>query len=65
MEHWECDFSDGGIVCVQVRSGERIVQLAQDMVGVPLSLPLETSTTSPLQGLVYVATTSQVCLFFT
>uniref|UniRef100_A0A0P4WMX8 C2H2-type domain-containing protein n=1 Tax=Scylla olivacea TaxID=85551 RepID=A0A0P4WMX8_SCYOL len=46
-------------VLSQVRSGERIVQLSQDVVGVPLSLPLETSTASPLQGLVYVATTSQ------
>ncbi|KAG0711341.1 Transcriptional repressor CTCFL [Chionoecetes opilio] len=46
-------------VLSQVRSGERLVQLAQDVVGVPISLPLETSTASSLQGLVYVATTSQ------
>ncbi|MPC61782.1 hypothetical protein E2C01_055858 [Portunus trituberculatus] len=48
---------------MQVRSGERIVQLSQDVVGVPLTLPLET-TASPLQGLVYVATNSQLSFVF-
>ncbi|XP_071528561.1 uncharacterized protein [Panulirus ornatus] len=45
-------------VLSQVRSGEGVVHLTQDMVGVPISIPLEASASS-LQGLVYVATTSQ------
>nr|XP_045608005.1 uncharacterized protein LOC123764362 isoform X2 [Procambarus clarkii] len=46
----------------QVRSGEAMVHLTQDMVGVPISIPLESSVASSLQGLVYVATTSQMVL---
>ncbi|KAG7167567.1 Zinc finger protein 664-like 2 [Homarus americanus] len=46
-------------VLSQVRSGESMVQLTQEMVGVPISIPLEASAASSLQGLVYVATTSQ------
>lgn len=47
---------------MQVRGGEGMVQLGDDVVGVPLSLPLQASSTaaSSLQGLVYVTTSTQV-----
>ncbi|KAK4319329.1 hypothetical protein Pmani_009721 [Petrolisthes manimaculis] len=48
-------------VLSQVRGGEGMVQLGDDVVGVPLSLPLQASSTaaSSLQGLVYVTTSTQ------
>lgn len=50
---------------MQVRGGEGMVQLGDDVVGVPLSLPLQASSTaaSSLQGLVYVTTSTQVGLW--